>query len=123
MKNSTIKKLADTFTGKLCTVLTSPLAKNNFSDPQFADFFTGIIDSVDEDGIFTTHTLTGCKNFYFLKDVVGIIEEQVLDENNPTHKKIINDMFQAKEKQNNPSTNQSKFINIDNLADLADNKR
>ena len=73
--------------------ISKPIAKSNFSDPQFADFFTGVVDSIDEDGIFTTHTLTGCKNFYQFKNVIGVIEEQVLDEENPDHKKIINDMW------------------------------
>lgn len=119
MKQTTLKKMTELFIGKICTILTEPIAKSNFSDPQFADFFTGVVDSIDEDGIFTTHTLTGCKNFYHFKNVVGIIEEQVLNEQNPEHKKIINDMIKSKENKINKDTNDSKFINIDELSDLA----
>lgn len=121
MKQSTLKKLSENFLGKICTILTKPVAKHNFSDPQFADFFTGVIDSIDEDGIFTTHTLTGCKNFYIFDKIVGILEEQVLDDKNPDHQKIISDMIKSKEKQTNSATNNSEFINIDELSDLANN--
>ena len=121
MKQSTLKKMSENFLGKICTILTNPVAKHNFSDPQFADFFTGVVDFIDDDGIFTTHTLTGCKNFYRFDKIIGILEEQVLNDKNPEHQKIITDMIKSKEKQTNGATNNSEFINIDELSDLANN--
>lgn len=121
MKILTIKKLQSNFLGKICTILTKPTAKPDFSDHQFADFFTGVIDEIDDDGIFTTHTLTGCKNFYKMSEIVGIIEEQVLDESDPRHQKIITEMKEKKEKQDNQDnddTNDPKFIDIDDLSSL-----
>jgi uncharacterized protein (UPF0216 family) len=43
----------------------------------------------------------------------------VLNEENPEHKKIINDMIKSKENKINENTNDSQFINIDELSDLA----
>jgi hypothetical protein len=107
MKITTLKKLQAQFVGKICTILTNPLAKTNFSDTQFSDFFTGVIDSLDEDGIFATHPVTACKNFYNLANVVGIIEEQVLYEDNPEHAEIIK---QVKEKHMNSQNPQNPLV-------------
>ena len=95
MKITTIKKLQEKFVGKVCTILTCGIAKNNFADQQFADFFTGIVDSIDEDGIFTRHHLTGCRNFYAMNHVVGILEEQVIGEDNPEFEKIVQEVQKA----------------------------
>lgn len=108
MKVTNIKKLQNAFVGKICTILTKPIAKRDFNDTQFADFFTGLVDYIDEDGVWTTHSITGCKNFYNLLEIIGIIEEQVLHENNPEHAEIIR---QSKETS-------SKYVNIDLMNNL-----
>lgn len=119
MKITTVKKLQQKFQGKICTIMTHPIAKRDFNDAQFADFFTGVVDEIDDDGIFTTHALTACKNFYFFSQVIGIIEEQVLDQQNPEHIKIIEEV---KDNMKNPKktseTNEDQFINIEDLAEL-----
>lgn len=92
MKITSLKRMQEMFTGKVCTILTVGVGKNNFQDHQFADFFTGIVDSIDEDGIFTRHHMTGCKNFYAMQYVVGILEEQVISEDNPEYEKIVNEV-------------------------------
>jgi len=122
MKITTIKKMQSTFVGKICTILSRPIAKSDLSDQQFSDFFTGVVDEVDDDGIFTTHTITGCKNFYRMQDIVGVIEEQVLDEDNTEHKKIINDIKEKKEKIHNDETIDPSLINIDELTELANSQ-
>ena len=127
MKILIIKKLQSNFLGKICTILTKPIAQRDFSDHQFADFFTGVIDEIDDDGIFTTHTLTGCKNFYKMSEVIGIIEEQVLNDEDPKHQKIITELKEKQGKKNdkdnddnddNGDTNNQKFIDIDDLSGL-----
>jgi hypothetical protein len=123
MKILIIKKLQSNFLGKICTILTKPIAKRDFSDHQFADFFTGVIDEIDDDGIFTTHTLTGCKNFYRMSEVIGIIEEQVLNDEDPKHQKIITELKEKQGKKDdkdndNDDTNKQKFIDIDDLSGL-----
>lgn len=116
MKITTINKLRDKFVGKICTILTSPIPKNNFSDTQFSDFFTCVIDSLDEDGIFATHPATGCQNFYNLDNVLGIIEEQILYEDNPAHAEIIS---KIRETTKTPKTQPNDFANIDLMNQLA----
>lgn len=111
MKINNIRKLQAQFTGKICTILTKPIAKNNFNDTQFADFFTGLIDFLDEDGIWTTHPTTGCKNFYNLFEIIGIIEEQVLYEDNPEHAEIIRQVKENKKTE-------SPYANIDLMNSL-----
>jgi len=116
MKLTTIKKLQDRFVGKICTILTSPIPKQNFSDTQFSDFFTCVIDSLDEDGIFATHPTTGCKNFYNLTNVLGIVEEQVFYEDNPEHAEII---AKVRDLPKATRPNPNDFANIDLMAKLA----
>jgi hypothetical protein len=107
MKITSIKKLQEQFVGKVCTVLTTGIAKSDFADHQFADFFTGIVESIDEDGVFTRHHVTGCKNFYTMQCVVGIVEEQVIDENNPEYQNIVEEI------KKNPPKNPNGIIEID----------
>lgn len=116
MKLATINKLREKFVGKICTILTTPIPKSNFADTQFADFFTCAIDSLDEDGIFATHPSTGCQNFYNFNHILGIIEEQVLYEDNPEHAKIIS---QIRENAKAPKTKPNDFANIDLMNQLA----
>ena len=122
MKITTIKKLQQKFVGRICTILTNTVAKKDFSDQQFADFFTGVIDEIDDDGVFTTHVLTGCKNFYFFSQIIGIVEEQVLDKNNPEHAKIIEKVKdKGQNSAKNIKTSDEPFIDIEDLANLSAN--
>lgn len=75
MKLLNIKKMQQ-FVGKICTVLTV-VGKHGFDDKQFANFFVGLVDSVDEDGVFITHPVTGAGSFFALPHVVGILSEYV----------------------------------------------
>lgn len=122
MKQSTVKKIQDKFVGKVCTVIMAQLSKNDFTESQFADFFTGVINEIDEDGILMTHTITGCKNYYMMGMVGCIIEEQVLYDDKPEHKSIIEQMKNKKFAQEKSKTNDETLINIDELSALADNK-
>lgn len=124
MKNLTIQKLKENFCGKICTVLTKTVAKTNFKDQQFADFFTGVIDSIDEDGIFSKHHITNCVSFFPLDHVVGILEEQVILDSDPSFEKISQEINEAK-KANSVEIpiDDSKFINPDFMAVLAQNAK
>lgn len=107
MKLVNIKKLQDAFLGKVCTVLTGAVSKNNFLDQQFSDFFTGIIESIDEDGIFARHHLTGCLNFYNFNYVVGIFQEQVIEESDPKYQEIMEDL------KNSPPNKKASVLPLD----------
>jgi hypothetical protein len=118
MKSITIKKIQDAFVGKVCTILTSTIAKTNFQDQQFADFFTGIIQSVDEDGVFAKHHITGCSNYYNWNYVVGILEEQVIEQDDPEYENIVQQI--TKKTENNIVSNDSSpFINPDIMSQIA----
>lgn len=107
MKALTAKKLQEAFVGKVCTILTSTVAKTNFQDQQFSDFFTAIIESVDEDGIFAKHHMTGCRNFYNWLHVVGILEEQVVQQGTPEYDQIMQEIKKA------PAENQQSIVPVD----------
>jgi hypothetical protein len=99
MKITTVKRLQETFLNKVCTVLTLSVSKQNFTDVQFADFFTGIIEFVDDDGVFLRHHITGCKSFYPWPQVAAILEEQVLDEKDPNYQEIVDEIKSSSDKR------------------------
>jgi hypothetical protein len=98
MKTTTVKRL-QVFVGKVCTVLTSSVCKQNFTDIQFPDFFVGVIDVIDEDGIFSKHPITGCVNFYPWGHIAGIFQEQVIEESDPRYEKVMEEMKSNPEKK------------------------
>lgn len=78
------------FLGKPCTVST--VAINwRFNVEPMMDYFVGIINNIDDQGLTLTSTHTQCRSYIFLKHVVSISEEPVLYEDNPEDKKIIDE--------------------------------
>lgn len=128
MKISTIKKLHNLFLGKVVTLITLGTNKPNIPDSQFSDFYTGVLEEVDEDGVVLTHLLTGCKSFFTLSSVVAVLQEQVLDESNPENRdeiqKIKDQMIKkskTNEEQNlNFSNNNSDYNDIEGLDKMAE---
>lgn len=90
------------FIGKLCTISTVNI-NFNFKYEQMLDYFSGIIESIDNDGIIMIHPTTNCKNYIFLQYIVSISEEQVLYADNPEHAKIIEDYKKPKNQFVNPT--------------------
>lgn len=123
MKTLTVKKLQEAFVGKVCTILTTTIAKTDFKDQQFSDFFTSIIESLDEDGIFAKHHMTGCLNFYTWAHIVGILEEQIILEDDPKYKEIMNEVKKAPVEYQQTivpiDPNASPFVDPDLMASLA----
>ena len=125
MKAQNIKKL-QTFIGKVCTVLTSSVCKSNFTDVQFPDFFVGVIDSIDEDGVFSRHPLTGCTNFYSWQHVVAIFQEQVIEETDPRYNQIMEEIKKAPEKKSGimpvdvSGSQEIKFLDPESMAIIAE---
>lgn len=130
MKPISVKAL-QYFTGKVVTVFVKGQLQRGFDDRQFNDYFVGYVDWINEDGLMTTHPVTGCKNYYCLDDIVGIAEEQVLDPGNPEEAELIKSITgkTTKEPENNRSfsvqseptmpQNNSPFADIDVMEDLA----
>ena len=90
MNKLTIQNL-NYFVNKICTIFVVGIQRQ-FDAQQFNDYFIGRVDSINEDGIMTTHPITGCKNYYGMNNVVGICEEQFLDPTNPSDAEIINEI-------------------------------
>lgn len=83
------------FVGKVCTVTTVGI-NFKFQYEQMLDYFSGKIESIDNDGIVMIHNTTKCSNYIFLKYVVSIAEEQVLYEDNPEHAELIKEYEKEK---------------------------
>jgi len=76
------KELADNlnyFINKPITIITNAINRN-FNETQSIDYFTGICEKIIEQGIFTYHPITKCKNFILFSSMVGIFEEQQVTE-------------------------------------------
>jgi hypothetical protein len=123
MKPITYKKLQE-FVGKVCSILTTAVAKPNFSDLQFNDFFVGIIEEISEDGIFSKHPSTGCLSFYSWPQVVGVFQEQVVPQDDPEYQNILSELKKAPPEQINvmpvnPQASGSQFVDPEVMASLA----
>jgi len=123
MKALTVKKLQEAFVGKVCTILTSTVAKTNFQDQQFSDFFTAIVESLDEDGVFAKHHMTGCRNYYTWSHIIGILEEQVIQQDDPKYQEIMQEVKKAPVEHQQTivpvDPNASPFVDPDLMASLA----
>lgn len=126
MKIQTVKKLSEAFTGKICTILTNTVAKTNFHDTQFSDFFTGFVESVDDDGLFLKHSMTGCITFFAMEHIVAILEEQVIMEEDPRYQQVMEEIKKPQPTQEAPPAVQvvgapsgSQFVDPAMLAALA----
>lgn len=70
-----MKKLSY-FKGKICTILTSP-ANRFFDDTQHANVFVGLVEDIDECGVWIIQPTERRKSFFTHRSLVGIIEETV----------------------------------------------
>lgn len=114
------KLLNEKFKGKICTILTQSINKSNFKDDrQFSDFFTVIIDSIDEHGIQAKHCITGCIGYYFLSHVVAILEEQVVSQDDPQYEDIIKEIKKDPENKIVLPPNKVEFVNPDIMDQLS----
>jgi hypothetical protein len=93
------------FEGKVCTILTVP-TNRNFKEEAVAmgnpslypinllDHFVGRIVQIDSAGVLLEHPIIGTKSYFRLNHIIGIIEEQELDRNDPENIKIIEQIKQ-----------------------------
>lgn len=117
------------FKGKVCSIFTRPTNRNFREEnpktymEQNVMYFVAVIEDVEDDGIFVTQVQTGLKSYFFLENLVGICEEEVLDPSNEKDAKVISavkekdkeirEMMAKYEKEDNQG-----FLNIDQLAAL-----
>lgn len=98
------------FVGKICTIITGPINRNFKDEAQavgkpelypmnLVDHFMGRVVSIDANSIVIQHPIIGTMGYFRLANIVGIIEEQELDPNNPEHAKAIEEYKEKQEKQ------------------------
>jgi len=126
MKNS--KKIKDTFVTKPCTILTNKIPIDLSDDRKFLDLFFGIIEDINEDGVFLIHNTTKCKSFFNWNSIIGIVEEQVIYENDPRYNQIKEEIKIAPTVEQQVTlptipTNQQKYISIEQLNAMMQNSK
>jgi len=104
-------------------VAPTALPTSHYTAEQSMLQFCGIVDSITSHGIQITNLAYGTKNFFFHPHIVGIVEEQVLNDDDP-QVEIIKEA--AKKEQDtvvklppNYDQNQSAFMDIKTLQNLA----
>lgn len=96
------------FVGKLCTILTRP-ASRFFDENQHINVFVGIVDSVDDFGVWLIQLNTKKKSFFFAHSLVGVIEETVSIVNDDEAKVI------KKEVEKRVEDSQTNLVQLDKL--------
>ena len=113
------------FEGKICTLLT--VATNrNFKEEAIAmgkptlypinllDHFVGRIIQIDGTGVLLEHPLIKTKSYFRLNHIIGIIEEQELDKNDPESIKIIEQIKNKNKNKNKVNCPNGHSLNIPN---------
>lgn len=110
------------FTGKPCTITTVQV-NFRFKEEQMMDYFMGIVETIDDHGIWIVHPMTKCRSYILMPHIVSISEEQVLYEGNPEHAKIIEQYRKEKPitaaKTIIAEQRTENFVNPAALADIA----
>ena len=75
------------FLGKVCTILTNQTTKQ-FSDEQHVNIFTGIVEEINDFGIWILMLPQRKRIAYFQFPIIGIIEEEVIPITDEEEKKI-----------------------------------
>jgi len=115
-----IERISTYFTGKIVTILSTPINRQ-FDEKQSMDYFVGRFDHISEMGIWATHPTTGCKNFYLLHHIIGIIEEQFVKKDDPNYEEVMNE-YEKKIKEK-PQQQQSPYVDVNYLNQYAQEAR
>lgn len=117
------------FVGKVCSVFTNTINRDfhkenpkNFVQ-QNVNYFVGVVENIDSQGVMITQLQTGFKSYFFLNNIVAICEEEVLDPSKEQDAKVINDLKNKDQEIREMMAKYEKdknqgFINIDQLQAL-----
>lgn len=113
--------LNDYYKGKVCTVLISNLVsfQSKMTEEQATQTFTGVVNTINNQGICITDLVDHTRNFFFLKHVVGLREERVLDPNNPKHQKEIEVAEKALNLKKEKTKESTAYIDMNSLQEVA----
>jgi len=112
------------FVGKAVTITTVQI-NFRFKEEAMADYFHGILEIIDEKGMWLLHPITKTRTFVLYTYIVSVSEEQMLFEDDPEHAKLIEEYRKEKPltaaKHAVPPTPQIKepFVNPAALAEMA----
>ncbi len=111
------------FMGKAVTVTTVQI-NFRFKEEAMADYFTGILEILDEKGMWLLHPITHSRTFILYPHIVSVTEEQILYENNPDDAKIIEEYRKTKpltaaKRAIMPQPQNEGFVNPAALAEMA----
>ena len=82
-----IPKHLQYFVGRPCSIFVEPTSRQ-LQEKQAIGYFVGYVVSLDDLGV-TIKYPDGRQGFFFMRNVLGICEEEILDPNNPEDAKII----------------------------------
>jgi hypothetical protein len=105
------------FKGKVCTVLTSP-ANRHFDDTQHANVFVGLVEEIDELGVWLIQLAEKKKSFFTHRSLVGIIEETVTVFNEDEAKEVRKQL-----EARIPPKDGQQLISVDSLKKLKNNNQ
>lgn len=102
------RKLQDSFTNKVVTVLTHTTTLHFTDAAAHAQYFTGRFLEADDYGVWLQHLQTQALSFFGYGSLIGIVQEQALPPNDPRVKELQQKFAeQAKPK--------SSFVAVDEL--------
>ncbi len=107
------------FKGKVCTILTAPANRHFLDESQYANTFVGLVEKVDEFGIWLVQLSTKKKSFFTLHQLVGIIEETVTFFDSEEEAQSVRKQLEARL----PAKDGQQLISVDSLNKLKKNNQ
>jgi len=122
-----INKLKKIFLGKICTIFTTPInrdykAENPTTYPKpLYTYFVGLIEDIDDGGVYTTQPTTGLPSFFLWSNTVGLAQEELLDPENKEDAKVIEGIkSEYKEKiKTIPNLKDGQYVDVENLDNIS----
>jgi hypothetical protein len=113
------------FVGKVCTIFVTPINRN-FKEENPASFpqqmyvyFLGIVESIDEDGVWLIQLHKNLKSFWKHEQIVGIAEEEMLNPDDESDAAEIDKIKKSDETARNNLIKENPYIDPVALANLA----
>lgn len=97
------------FEGKVCTILTMP-TNRFFDETQHTNVFVGLVEEVEEYGVWVIQLTSKKKSFFTARGLVGIIEETVIP---MTQEEATN--VRAQVERRLPEKNPQQTISVESL--------
>lgn len=108
------------FVGKICTIMTGPVSFPFREGKQHAEFFTGLVLEISEEGILIKHLNTNTLAHYSFP-IVGIVEEQVVAKSDPNFEKVKSEVEKTKPPviQKPAAPTPANFVSIEEMTKMA----